>query len=119
IGMAAENRDELQYLSQIREIMNNGKRRTDRTGTGTISIFGMQSRYSLRNGVVPLLTTKRVYWKGIVEELLWFIKGDTDSNHLSAKNVKIWDANGSREFLDSLGFTDRAQGDLGPGFMDS
>ncbi|KHJ97123.1 thymidylate synthase [Oesophagostomum dentatum] len=118
--MAAENRDELQYLNQIREIMNNGKRRTDRTGTGTISIFGMQSRYSLRNGmlhysgVVPLLTTKRVYWKGIVEELLWFIKGDTDSNHLSAKNVKIWDANGSREFLDSLGFTDRAQGDLGP-----
>lgn len=74
----------------------------------------MQSRYSLRNGVLPLLTTKRVYWKGILEELLWFIRGDTDSNLLSAKNVKIWDANGSREFLDSLGFTDRAQGDLGP-----
>ncbi|VDN27499.1 unnamed protein product [Cylicostephanus goldi] len=118
--MTTYNCDEENYLSQIRDIINNGKRRSNRTGTETISIFGMQSRYSLRNGtenltgVVPLLTTKRVYWKGIVEELLWFIKGDTNSNHLSEKNVKIWDANGSREFLDSLGFTDRAQGDLGP-----
>ncbi|VDL65832.1 unnamed protein product [Nippostrongylus brasiliensis] len=108
------NRDEQQYLNQIAEIIANGKPRNDRTNTGTLSIFGMQSRYSLRNGVVPLLTTKRVYWKGIVEELLWFIRADTDSNHLSEKNVKIWDANGSREFLDNLGFTDRAQGDLGP-----
>ncbi|KAJ1346625.1 hypothetical protein KIN20_001490 [Parelaphostrongylus tenuis] len=74
----------------------------------------MQSRYNLRNNVMPLLTTKRVYWKGIVEELLWFIRGDTDSKRLSAKNVKIWDANGSREFLDSMGFTDREVGDLGP-----
>ncbi|KAK6048852.1 thymidylate synthase [Cooperia oncophora] len=83
------NRDELKYLDQIREIIENGKLRTDRTGTGTLSIFGMQSRYSLRNGVIPLLTTKRVYWKGIVEELLWFIRADTNSNHLSEKNVKL------------------------------
>ncbi|VDM52225.1 unnamed protein product [Angiostrongylus costaricensis] len=109
-----ENCDELQYLNQIREILQRGKRRTDRTNTGTLSIFGMQSRYSLRNGVLPLLTTKRVYWKAVVEELLWFIRGDTDSKRLSAKNVKIWDANGSREFLDSMGFTDRVVGDLGP-----
>ncbi|KJH43614.1 thymidylate synthase [Dictyocaulus viviparus] len=117
-----QNSDELQYLEQIQEILNKGKPRTDRTNTGTLSIFGMQSRYNIRNGVLPLLTTKRVFWKGIVEELLWFIRGDTDSKRLSAKNVKephfislqIWDANGSREFLDSLGFTDRAEGDLGP-----
>ena len=65
-------------------------------------------------GVIPLITTKRVYWKGVVEELLWFIRGETNSKTLSAKNVKIWDANGSREFLDKLGFTDRPEGDLGP-----
>lgn len=65
-------------------------------------------------GVLPLITTKRVYWKGVVEELLWFIRGETNSKTLSAKNVKIWDANGSRQFLDSLGFTSRPEGDLGP-----
>lgn len=65
-------------------------------------------------GVIPLLTTKRIYWKAVVEELLWFIRGDTNAKNLSAKNVKIWDANGSRQFLDSLGFTDREEGDLGP-----
>ncbi|KAG8442161.1 hypothetical protein GDO86_011094 [Hymenochirus boettgeri] len=73
----------------------------------------MQARYSLRDQF-PLLTTKRVFWKGVLEELLWFIKGCTDSKELSAKGVKIWDANGSREFLDNLGFTSRKEGDLGP-----
>ncbi|VDN19591.1 unnamed protein product, partial [Gongylonema pulchrum] len=60
------------------------------------------------------MTTKRVYWKGVLEELLWFIRGDTNAKHLSDKGVKIWDANGSRQFLDKLGFTDRQEGDLGP-----
>ncbi|XP_010827284.1 PREDICTED: LOW QUALITY PROTEIN: thymidylate synthase, partial [Bison bison bison] len=62
----------------------------------------------------PLLTTKRVFWKGVLEELLWFIKGSTNAKELSSKGVKIWDANGSRDFLDGLGFSDRAEGDLGP-----
>eukprot|EP00055_Hartaetosiga_balthica_P017416 m.116670 g.116670 ORF g.116670 m.116670 type:complete len:84 (-) comp9309_c2_seq22:899-1150(-) len=62
-------------------------------GTGTISLFGAQMRFDLRESF-PLLTTKRVFWRGVVEELLWFIKGDTNANHLSEKNVKIWDANG-------------------------
>jgi len=61
-----------------------------------------------------LLTTKRVFWKAVVHELLWFIKGSTDSKILSDLGVHIWDANGSKEFLDSLGFTDRDEGDLGP-----
>uniref|UniRef100_A0A914D9Y3 Thymidylate synthase n=1 Tax=Acrobeloides nanus TaxID=290746 RepID=A0A914D9Y3_9BILA len=108
------NFDELKYLSQVREILEHGKVRTDRTGTGTISIFGMQSRYNLRNGSIPLITTKRVFWRGVLEELLWFIKGETDSKKLSAKGVKIWDANGSRAFLDNNGFHDREEGDLGP-----
>ncbi|VDK19101.1 unnamed protein product, partial [Anisakis simplex] len=108
------NPDEYKYLQQIKYIMENGDTLVDRTGVGTRSVFGLHSTYSLRNGVVPLLTTKRVYWTGIVEELLWFIRGDTNSKHLSEKNVKIWDANGSREFLDGRGFKDRPEGDLGP-----
>ncbi|CAG9533320.1 unnamed protein product [Cercopithifilaria johnstoni] len=108
------NEDENKYLGQIRYILKNGEKINDRTGVGTISVFGMHSIYSLRNGVVPVLTTKRVYWKGVVEELLWFIRGDTNAKHLSEKGVKIWDANGSRQFLDQCGFNDRSEGDLGP-----
>lgn len=63
---------------------------------------------------MPLLTTKRVFWKAIVEELLWFIRGETNSKTLSARGVKIWDANGARDFLDANGFGDREEGDLGP-----
>uniref|UniRef100_A0A8C1JGZ0 Thymidylate synthase n=1 Tax=Cyprinus carpio TaxID=7962 RepID=A0A8C1JGZ0_CYPCA len=68
----------------------------------------------LRDNQFPLLTTKRVFWKGILEELLWFIKGSTNARELSEKGVRIWDANGSREFLDKSGFSDREEGDLGP-----
>ncbi|GMT31306.1 hypothetical protein PFISCL1PPCAC_22603, partial [Pristionchus fissidentatus] len=108
------NADEIKYLEQIREILKHGVESTDRTGTGTISIFGMQARYSLRDGTLPLLTTKRVFWKAVMEELLWFIAGCTDGRALADKGVHIWDANGSRAFLDNLGFKERREGDLGP-----
>jgi len=62
----------------------------------------------------PLLTTKRVFWRGVVEEILWFLKGSTNSNELASKGVHIWDGNGSREFLDKYNFSHREQGDLGP-----
>ena len=62
----------------------------------------------------PLLTTKRVFWRGVAEELLWFVKGSTNGHELAEKGIKIWDGNGSREYLDSIGLTDRAEGDLGP-----
>ena len=62
----------------------------------------------------PLLTTKNVFFKGVTEELLWFIKGDTNAKRLHDKNVRIWDGNASREFLDKLGLTDREEWDLGP-----
>eukprot|EP01091_Cochliopodium_minus_P013594 TRINITY_DN4411_c0_g1_i1.p1 TRINITY_DN4411_c0_g1~~TRINITY_DN4411_c0_g1_i1.p1 ORF type:complete len:499 (+),score=108.65 TRINITY_DN4411_c0_g1_i1:34-1497(+) len=104
---------EYQYLDCLRNIMKYGERKGDRTGTGTISLFGVQMRYSLRESF-PMLTTKRVYWKGIVEELLWFIKGQTNSKTLSEKQVHIWDGNGSREFLDKRGLQHREEGDLGP-----
>lgn len=70
--------------------------------------------YLLNTDVFPLLTTKRVFWRAVVEELLWFIKGSTNSKELMDKNVNIWDKNGSRAFLDSCGFTEREEGDLGP-----
>ena len=62
----------------------------------------------------PLLTTKKTFWRGIVEELLWFIKGDTNAKHLQEKNVHIWDGNSSRQYLDSIGLKHREEGDLGP-----
>jgi len=108
------NPEEMQYLHLCREILNHGTQRGDRTGTGTLSKFGAQMRFSLRNGVLPLLTTKRTFWRGVAEELLWFISGKTNANELAAKNIHIWDGNGSREFLDSRGLSHREVGDLGP-----
>lgn len=73
-----------------------------------------QLRFSLRDDTFPLLTTKKVFTRGIILELLWFLAGDTDANLLSEQGVKIWDGNGSREYLDKMGFKDRKVGDLGP-----
>lgn len=92
---------------------------TCRTGTGTYSIFAPRPlKFSLHNAagqpILPLLTTKRVFTRAIILELLWFIKGETSSLPLSEAGVKIWDGNGSREFLDGLGLTHREVGDLGP-----
>lgn len=107
--------DEYQYLNLIRDVMNTGATRPDRTGTGTISIFAPPSlRFSLANNTLPLLTTKRVFTRGVIEELLWFVRGDTDGGALAARDVHIWDGNGSRVFLDSRGLTHRKEGDLGP-----
>ncbi|XP_076300092.1 thymidylate synthase [Lasioglossum baleicum] len=106
--------EEHQYLRLIHKIIKHGIKKSDRTGVGTLSTFGTHMRYSLRDGVFPLLTTKRVFWKGVVEELLWFIKGSTNAKELSSKGIHIWDGNSSREFLDSHGFNDREEGDLGP-----
>lgn len=111
---AMARHEECQYLDLVKKIIETGVDKKDRTGTGTRSIFGCQSRYSLSNWTLPLLTTKRVFWKGVLEELLWFIRGSTNAKELSAKGVSIWDPNGSRQFLDSLGFTEREEGDLGP-----
>jgi len=105
--------EEYQYLILIREISEKGWTGDDRTGVGTVSVFGTSMRYDLRKSF-PLLTTKRTFFRGILEELLWFIKGDTNGNHLSEKGVKIWDGNGTREFLDKRGLKHREVGDLGP-----
>ena len=78
-----------QYLDFIKYILENGEKKEDRTGTGTISCFGYQNRYDLSKGF-PLLTTKKVFLKGIIYELLWFIKGETNIRPLVLNNVKIW-----------------------------
>lgn len=107
------NHEEYQYLHLVKSILEKGHKKSDRTGTGTLSIFGAQMRFDLSKHF-PLLTTKKLYWKGIVEELLWFIKGNTNTRDLAKKNVHIWDANGSRQFLDSVGLTHYEEGDVGP-----
>lgn len=101
-----EEHDEVQYLNLIRRILKNGIQRGDRTGVGTIGVFGTQMRFNLRNQF-PLLTTKRVFWRAVAEELLWFVKGSTDARLLQEKNIRIWDGNSTREFLDASGFKDR------------
>lgn len=79
-----------QYLELGNRILNNGNIRPDRTGTGTLSVFGHQMRFDLQEGF-PLLTTKKMFLKGIIHELLWFLQGDTNNNTLNANGVTIWD----------------------------
>jgi dihydrofolate reductase/thymidylate synthase len=109
----ASRHDEQQYLDLVDRILRSGTYRPDRTGTGTYSLFGNSMRFNLRH-TFPLLTTKRVFWRGVVEELLWFVKGGTNANTLRDKGIHIWDGNGSREYLDSIGLSQREEGDLGP-----
>ena len=105
--------EESQYLDLVREVIEHGDLRHDRTGVGTLSKFGVQMRFDLSERF-PLLTTKAVFWRGVAEELLWFLNGETSAKKLQDKKIKIWDGNSSREFLDSIGLTEREEGDLGP-----
>jgi dihydrofolate reductase/thymidylate synthase len=81
------NMEEQQYLDIVKDILENGVLRGDRTGTGTLSKFGVQMRFSLRNNVFPLLTTKKVFWRGVAEELIWFVGGRTNAKVLNCKRV--------------------------------
>ncbi|TKY71778.1 Bifunctional dihydrofolate reductase-thymidylate synthase [Spatholobus suberectus] len=111
--MIFERHEEYVYLKLVQDIISEGTTKDDRTGTGTLSKFGCQMRFNLRRSF-PLLTTKKVFWRGVVEELLWFISGSTNAKVLQEKGIHIWDGNASREYLDGVGLTEREEGDLGP-----
>ena len=103
---------EQQYLDILRNIIKNGDETEGRNGK-TLSLFKQDMKFDLREGF-PLLTTKKMFTRGIIEELLFFLRGDTDTNILKEKNVNIWNGNTNREFLDSLGMTNRREGVMGP-----
>lgn len=105
--------EERQYLQLVRDILDHGDREVGRNGT-TLVKFGNMMRFSLKDGTLPLLTTKRVAYKTCLEELLWFIRGETDARILQAKNVHIWDGNANRAFLDGRGLQEYPEGVLGP-----
>jgi thymidylate synthase len=108
-----QRHEEYQYLHLLEDIMEDGIQKDDRTGIGTKSIFGTQLKFDLQKGF-PLLTTKKTFLRGIFEELMWFIRGETDSNLLEEKKVNIWKGNTTREFLDNRGLHSYPEGEAGP-----
>ena len=107
--------EEHQYLNLIDNILKNGTWEEGRNGK-TKSIFGSMMRFSLKDGKIPILTTKKTAWKTCLKELLWFIRGETDNKLLQSQNVHIWDGNTTREFLDSRGLHHYREGLIGPGY---
>lgn len=99
------------YLDILKDVLETGEKRMTRNGT-TYSKFFKTISFNMEDGF-PLITTKKMFWKGIVEELLFFIRGDTNTNILSDKGVKIWESNTRREFLDFMGL-DYIEGEMGP-----
>lgn len=116
-----------QYLELLRDVRDNGERKTDRTGTGTISAFGRQARYDLAEGF-PAVTTKKLYMRSVTHELMWFLKGSGNIEYLAQNDVHIWDEWPYKHYLQANGeampdatsdewrtgmkaFTDRVAGD--------
>lgn len=103
--------NESNYINLARKVLFSGNVRKTRNSE-VYSLFGERLEFDLEDGF-PLLTTKKMFWKGIVEELMWFLKGDTNVKHLQEKGVHIWDGNTSREYLDKNGFPHLKEGDAG------
>ena len=108
-----ENKEEKQYLSLIENILHDGTLEKGRNGN-TICLYGEKMKFDLRNNKLPLLTSKKVAWKTCLKELLWFINGSTNNKILKEQNVRIWNDNASRDFLDSVGLETNQEDDLGP-----
>jgi thymidylate synthase len=100
------------YLNALRDIIENGSIKKTKNSE-TISKFSVKLDFDISSSF-PLLTTKKIYWKGVVNELIWFIKGDTDSKNLEREGVTIWKDNSSREYLDNLKLYNYEEGDCGP-----
>ena len=107
-----KNEEENAYLEGLNRIINSGLERVDRTGVGTFSIFGMRWQYDLTD-TFPILTTKRMFFRGIYAELALYISGKTDNKILQEQNIHIWDGNTSRDFLDKRGLEHYNEGDMG------
>jgi thymidylate synthase len=105
--------EEYQYLNLIKTILECGYIEEGRNGK-TKSNFGDSMRFSLKNGSIPILTTKKVAWKTCLKELLWFIRGETDNKLLQKQNVHIWDGNSSKEYMEGIGLDHYPEGILGP-----
>ena len=105
--------EEEQYLQLIRDVLKNGSIENGRNGTTKV-LVGNIMYFSLKDNTIPLLTTKKVAWKSCLRELLWFIRGETDNTILQKQNVRIWNDNASRDFLDSRGLQHLEENDLGP-----
>lgn len=105
--------DEDSYIRLVRQVLSDGEHRDDRTNTGTISVFGPQIEFDLTKGF-PLLTTKRVSLRVIFEELIWFLRGQTQNKILNDKKVHIWDGNSSSEYAKQVGLSHYPEGELGP-----
>ena len=112
-GVPYINFEELQYLNIMKEILARGHYRQTRNAK-TYSIFGKNIAFDLQNNTLPVLTTKKVFTRGIIEELLFFLRGQTDSKILEQKGVNIWRPNTTREFLDSVGLNHYQISDIGP-----
>lgn len=119
--------NEQKYLDAMNNILYSGDHIDDRTGTGTISLFDVNITYDItvlnlgqqsleHQYIIPIFTTKSIYFKGIITELLWFLRGHTDTNLLKKQGNNIWNGNTSRESLDKLGLHNYPEGELGPGY---
>ncbi len=112
----ARNGADEEYCRLLRDVLEHSQGvRPDRTGTGTLSVFGRQMRFDISK-YVPILSTKYVPWRVVLEELLWFMKGVTDVEALRARRVHIWDANTSRAALDARGLAHLPEHDMGAGY---
>jgi dihydrofolate reductase / thymidylate synthase len=106
------NKEEQQYLDTLHNIITNGIETEDRTGVGTYSLFGEKFTYNLED-TFPALTTKKIFLRGVFEELMLYLSGKTDNAILNDKKINIWDGNTSREFLDIRGLNHYPEGDMG------
>lgn len=105
--------NEIGYINILKDVLEKGETKLTRNGE-VLSGFGYMIEFDNISQLYPLITTKKVFFRGIVEELLWFLRGSTDANELKNKNINIWNGNSTRKYLDSIGLIDYEEGELGP-----
>ena len=110
------NREELDMLCLMRDILDKGHKRNDRTNVGNLSLFSRELRFDLSRGHIPMMTTRPLSLRIIFEELMWILRGQTDNKILNKKKIKIWDYNTNREFLYKVGLFGYSDGDIGASY---